>query len=291
MFRWEAEVATSQIGVLNARAALNRSWETLNRLLHRQQGTRIPLAEATFAEPFALGREEFDRLVSSPADYTRLSNLFIRQALELAPEIEQLDRQIVAKRREVTSQQRAFWLPEVSVGANLSSNLNQSGIGAGPGAGQDLEDWNVALQATLPLFTSGLRSANLNRARYELGQLSALRTGISEQVEEDIRSALYTVEAAYAQIDLANAAAEATRRNLDLVSDAYAQGTVNVIQLLDAQDASLNASASAADAFYRFFIEVMSLQRAVGRFDFLLEQNQRDAIADEFRSTMSGDDQ
>ena len=291
VFRWEAEVASAQIRTLNARAALNRSWETLNRLLHRPQGTRIPLAEASFDQPFALSQEEFDSLVRSPADYARFSNILIAQALELAPEIDQLDGQIAAKRRELTSQERAFWLPDLSIGGSYSSNLDQSGLGAGPGAGQDQEDWNVSLQATLPLLTGGLRKANLSRAQYELLQLSTLRTAVAEQVEEEIRNALYTVEAAYAQIDLANAAADASRRNLDLVSDAYAQGTVNVIQLLDAQEASLDASASAAEAFYGFFVEAMALQRAIGRFDYLLPPSEREAIANEFRATMTGSQQ
>lgn len=291
VYRWEAEVAGAQIRVLNAQADLNRTWETLNRLLHRPQGTRVALAAARFNDPFVLSREEFDQLITNQADYLRFSNFFIREALNLAPELSQIDAQIVAKRRDLKSQERSFWLPDVSFGGSYSSNIDQSGAGAGPATGQDLDDWNIGLQATLPLFTSGLRKANASRARYELQQLMTQRTAVAEFVEEDTRKALYTVQAAYAQIDLANTAAEASRRNLDLVSDAYARGTVNVIQLLDAQDASLGASATAAQAFYGFFIEVMALQRAVGRFDYLLPAAEREAIANQFRSTMNGSTQ
>ena len=291
VYRWEAEVANAQIRTLSARAALNRAWETLNRLLHRPMGTRIPLADASFNEPFVLTRAEFDDLVQSPADYLRFSNFFVRDALELAPEIDQLDAQIVAKRRDVTSQRRSFWLPDFSLGGTYSSNIDQSGLGAGAFAGQGLDDWNIGLQATLPLFTGGLRKANVSRASYELQQLLTSRTAIAELVEEEIRNALHTIQASYAQIELANTAAESARRNLELVRDAYGRGTVNVIQLLDAQEASLDAAAGAAERFYGFFIDVMALQRAVGRFDFLLAASERDAIATEYRNKMAGDEQ
>ena len=69
VYRWQAEAARAQIGVMNARAALNQAWDTLNRILHRPQGTRIALREASFEEPFLMSREDIDQLVASPADY------------------------------------------------------------------------------------------------------------------------------------------------------------------------------------------------------------------------------
>ena len=111
LYRWQAEVAQAQIRVLNARAALNQSWDTLNRILHRPPGSRVALKEAGFNEPFVMTREDFDRLIRSQADYMVFSEFYISQALSQAPELEQLDAQIAAKRRELKSERRSFWLP------------------------------------------------------------------------------------------------------------------------------------------------------------------------------------
>jgi outer membrane protein TolC len=94
---------------------------------------------------------------------------------------------------------------------------------------------------------------------------------------------MHVAQAAYARIELTLAAAVASRKNFDLVADAYARGTVSVIDLLDAQDASLSANAASADSLYNFLITIMSVQRAVGQFDFLLPADERNAIADETR--------
>jgi outer membrane protein TolC len=288
VYRWQAEVARARIRVLNARATLNQSWDTLSRILHRPQGTRVALKEASFDEPFVMQRVEFDQLVSSPADYARFTRFYIDMALGQAPELEQLDARIAAKRRELSSQRRAYWLPDFSVGGLYTSNLSQSGPGAGPQAGQDLNDWSVGVQATLPLFSGGLKKANVSRASFELRQLESLRVSTEERVEEQVRNQLHAMRAAYAQIDLAATAAEASRKNFSLVSDAYARGTVTVIELLDAQDTSLTASAAEAESLYNFLIITMSVQRAVGGYDYLLTPAARDALAAKFRLTLTG---
>lgn len=286
VYRWQAEVARAQIRVLNQRAALNQARDTLSRILHLPQGELIALQEASFDEPFVMVREEFDQLVTSPADYAVFSRFYIERALSQAPELAQLDAQITAKRRDLKSQRRAYWLPDFSLGGQATSNLNQSGVGAGPG--EDLNDWNFGVQATLPLFSGGLKKANVSRASFELRQLESLRASTAERVEESVRSQLHAAEAAYAQIDLSATAAEASRRNFELVSDAYARGTVTIIELLDAQDTSLAASAAAAESLYSFLITIMSLQRSVGGYDFLLTAAERSELAAEFRRRLAG---
>lgn len=288
VYRWQAEVARAQISVLNARSAMDQSWETLNRILHTPQGARLALREASFDEPFIMKQEEFDQLVRSPADYARFSRFYIDRALRQAPELEQLTGQIKAKRRELLSDRRSYWLPDFSIGGRYTSNLNQSGLGAGPQAGQDLNDWSVGIQATLPLFSGGLKRANVSRANFELLQLESLRNSTEERIEEEIRNQLHAAQAAYTQIDLSAIAADASRKNFDLVSDAYARGTVTVIELLDAQDTSLAASAAAAESLYNFLITIMSVQRAVGGYDYLLSPQDRANLAAEFRRTLTG---
>ncbi len=287
VYRWQAEEARAQILVIDARSKLAQSWETLNRLLHRDQGTRVALGEATLDEPFIMSRAAFDQLVRSPADFAKFSNFYIGRALSQAPELEQVNAQIAAKEREFTSTKRAYWLPDFTIGGRYSENLRQSGIGTGPAAGEGLDDWSVGVQATLPIFTGGLKKANVSRADYELRQLKSQRVSTEERVEEEVRNQLHAISAAYAQIDLSVSAAESSRKNFDLVSDAYARGTVNVIELLDAQDTSLEASAAAEASLYNFLITVMSLQRAVGVYDYLLPPEERSVLAAQFRAVLA----
>ena len=283
VYRWQAEVARAQILVLDSRAAVDQSWDALNRLLHRPQGGPIALRPANLHDPFVFTQQEFDSLITNRAGYERFTRYLVDRGLRQAPELRQLDSQIAAKEREQVSQRRAYWLPEFSFQGTYGNNLGQSGSGAGTIAGQNLSDWNVGIQATLPLFSSGLRKANLSRANLEVMQLQAIRSSFAEQIEQEIRLQMHLGQADYARIALTREAADASRKNFDLVSDAYARGTVSYIELLDAQDTSLAASAASSDSLYNFLITIMAVQRAVGGFDFLLPPDEQEAIADETR--------
>ena len=83
-----------------------------------------------------------------------------------------------------------------------------------------------------------------------------------------MRSGLHRVGASYAGIQLAADAAEASARNLDLVTDSYSQGTMTIIQLLDAQNAAVLSQEAAANAIYTFLIDMLEVERALGRFYF-----------------------
>ena len=291
IYRWDAEVARAQIRLFDAQAVVTKSWTTLARILNRPLSDRFALADATFNEPFAITRREIDSLVKRPADYERFSMFMIRRGLNQAPEIAQIDARLAAKQRELKSEQRSFWLPEFSIGGRYTSNFSQSGTGAGQFAGEGLDDWSVGIQATLPLFSGGLRKANVSRASFEVRQLQTLRSATAERVEAEIRDRLSDAQAAYARIDLSVAADEASSKNFALVSDAYARGTVSIIELLDAQDASLSANGSVIDSHHQFLITIMAMQRSVGGFDFMLPPDERTAFIQELRTHLKGGQQ
>jgi len=291
IYRWDAEVARAQIRLFDTQAAVTNAWTTLARILHRPLGDRFVLREATFDGPFVITRREIDSLVSSPADFKRFSTFMILRGLNQAPEIAQVDARLAAKQRELKSEQRSYWLPEFSIGGQYTSNFSQSGAGAGEFAGEGLDDWSVGVQASLPLFSGGLRKANVSRASFELRQLEAFRSATAERVEAEIRDRLSDAQAGHARIDLSVAAADASRKNFALVSDAYARGTVSIIDLLDAQDASLTANGTLIDSRHQFLITIMALQRSVGGFDFMLPTDERLAFANELRAYLKGGQQ
>ena len=195
--------------------------------------------------------------------------------IDRSPELMQMDEQIAAKEREILNLKRDYWAPDLALSGSSSSNLGQTPSG---GLGDELNDWNVMISASIPIFSGGSRRADQSRAGFELEQLQISRSSISEKVEQRIRSALHLTGATYNNIDLSRTAADAAAANLELITDSYSKGLVSIIELLDAQNASLQASESAANAIIEFLINVVDLQRAAGQFDFLL---QPDALAQE----------
>ena len=273
LYRWQTRMADARSQVLSARAGLSQARNELNRYLNRPLDEAFQLTEPQVDEPFSLGEAEFNALIDNPAKFELLTAYFVDRGLERAPELQRLGALRAAKARELIAQQRSLWLPDFSLRGQYSENLGQSGIGAGPQEYAD--DWNLMMVASIPLYSGGQRRSAIARARRELDELD-LRIGATrEKVEQGIRANLHAINASYPSIALSREAAVASSKNLELVTDAYAKGVVSILDLLDAQNAALQANEAADNAVYNFLIDVMAAQRASSGFDMLLSGEQQ----------------
>jgi outer membrane protein TolC len=201
----------------------------------------------------------------------------VLEAMNNAPELRQLDASIAAAERSLLQARRSFFVPEVGAEARLDRRLHEGGAGADEPRGFDEWDWQVGVQATLPLFSGGARSAARARAQADLLELRERRRAAVLRIDQRVRSTMHRAGASLAAIDLARQAAEAARESMDLVSDAYARGVVSIIELLDAQNAAFVAELTAANALYQFMLDLMEVERAVGRFGFFVTSEDREA--------------
>ena len=277
LYRWQTRMADARSQVLSARASLDQSQVALNRILNQPQDAAFQIVEPKVDDPFAFAEAEFNALVDNPAKYRALTDYFVERGLERSPELQQLDALRAAKDRELTSRRRSVWLPDFAIQGQYSDNFGQSGVGAGPQ--ENMDDWSIMVVGTIPLFTGGQRRSAIARADHERSELDARIASLSDKIEQSIRTNMLAVNASYPAIRLSREAAVASRQNLELVTDAYAKGVVSVIDLLDAQNAALQAEESAANAVYNFLIDVMQAQRSTGAFDMLMEREEQRAEA------------
>ncbi len=283
IYRWESNLASARSALLSAEAVKRQSREALNRLLNRPVSAAFQLLPAATNTPFFMSEEEFNELVNNPRRWQRLADFTVIYGLALAPELLQFQAQIDAAERDYRGKQRALWLPDFSLQAQYSDNLGQSGLSSG-GPTDGISDWNVSLNASLPLFSGGGLRSERSRARLLVEQLDIQKQATRERIEQNIRAALHATQASYANIDLSRTSASAARKNLDLVADAYRLGTVSIVDLLDAQNQSLQADLSANNAIHDFLIDVMNLQRASSQFDFLLPTAEQSEVNQRLRN-------
>ena len=86
-----------------------------------------------------------------------------------------------------------------------------------------------------------------------------------------------------------NSAAKNAKQNLDLVRDKYAQGIINVTDLLEAQNQSLRANLNSAAAQYTFLIDLVDFQRAISWFEDEKSEDAREAFLLRVEEAVSGE--
>ncbi|MEE8523071.1 MAG: TolC family protein [Thermoanaerobaculia bacterium] len=282
-YRWESEVATARRDLVNSWTQRFQARIALNRLLHRPLEEGYQLSEVALDDPAVMpSRGRILPFIVTPRHFEAFREFSVREGLSRSPELRQLDAAIAAQERVVASARRIFWNPEIALQAELEERLDVSGAGSvdtgPPIPGVQVPDdtsWSFALRGSLPLWAGGSRRAELQSERETLARLQLDREALRERLEQLIRSNLYVVNSSYAGIRYTREASAAADDNLELVTDAYSRGAVDVLDLLDAQNAALNAELSAASALYDFFIDLLDVERSINWFTFLRTPQER----------------
>jgi outer membrane protein len=277
--RWVAQLAGDKQNLLAAEAQRRQAETELMRILHRPASQAFTTAESGLDDPLNLvASPRMQAFLDTPAKWAVFMEYAVQAALENSPEIAQAGAVVTARRRAFDSASRAYYLPDLALVSNGSKYTERSGAGSEliPGAPDD-EAWSVTLQATLPLFTSGLRGAERSQARHELRAGEADQAAAADAVEARTRAVLHRTASSWPSIELSREAAAASDENLANVTDAYARGAVSVTDLIDAQEAALSAGLSATDAKYGFLIDFMSVLRTMSDFEILFDPGAREA--------------
>jgi len=286
VYRWESELAQAKADLLGTEATLRQDQESLNRLLNRPLTEQFTLEPATLQDAnLIMNDPELSGLIENRAGFQRLSKIMIQDGLDRSPEIASLMAKIIAQKRTLKSEKRSFWLPTITLTGEYSNIYHDSRPNSLSQEGED--DWLLGVNLSLPLFEGGARSRRVKRAQLTLNQLRLQLQDTTNSIEQTIRGRLHTAHASKLSIDLNRTAAKASRKNFDLVLDAYTKGTTGVVDLVDAQKSALTAELTAANAAYQFLIDLMNLQRATGAFDFFLDGAQRSAAVQAIKNNLS----
>ncbi len=282
IYRWQGEVANARRDLISAEAQLRVATLELKRILNRPLDRPVAQQPVTLGDPALLAQDStvlawFDQ----PARFSMLTEFMVVEARRVSPELQQAGAAIAAQERQRTAAGRAFWLPTFSLQGGVSDIFDRGGAGSGvpslPSSFPVAPDltWQFRVQASLPLFTGFGRTSTRAQTGLDLERLGVQRNGIQLAVDQRVRAAMETAASSYAAIALTRDAAEAAGRNYDLVSESYASGAASITTLLDAQDAALNASESAANAVHAFLLDLMRVERAMGTFGALQPPEQR----------------
>ena len=274
VYRWDSQIAGSRRNVLTAQSITLDAISAMNNILNRPLREMFVAQEADYAEPMSiLPDRRLLNYMDNPMELGILRDFLVAEGLDASPELQQIDAAIAAQERSVTLAQRDFWVPTVTLFGDVTETFSKGGEGSdSPSLGainlpsKDDTDWAAGVQASLPLYAGGGRSATLKRSREELAQLNYERDNTANAIEGRILSAVHLLRASYPGIRLSMDAADAARRNLNLVTDSYVRGIKSIIDLIDAQNQALVANQQAANAVYDFLIDIMAVQRSVGSF-------------------------
>jgi outer membrane protein TolC len=222
------------------------------------------------------------KYLEDPFSFKIFREFMAKEAILNSPEIRSIDSQISGREELLKGERRQLGIPDIAVIGGFTHVPYAGGAGAEAPPdvtgfpGRQTFTWNVGAAASLTLFDGTSNYARIRRTFREIDRLATDRAIIAQRLEQDVRAALHQAGFSYANINLTRDAAEASARNLELVTDLYQRGAADIIQLVDAQNQALGAALAAANALYDFLIDALRVQRASGSFSLEGSQEVRD---------------
>ncbi|MCP3960491.1 MAG: TolC family protein [bacterium] len=293
VYRWESEVASARRDLVEAGADTYRARLALQQLMHQRQEEGFQTEDLVLDElmnmgDFGAGAPADNRALfrsggqvlaytSTPLHFEIFRYFMVDEGLSRSPELAQLDAAIETQGRILKSARRSFWSPEIALQGQLDHTLSNDGEVPVLVAGFEDTSWSLALQGTLSIFSGGSKRAEVIEAEETLADLKLQREALAERLEQLIRSNLFVTNTSFSSIRLSRQAADAARKNLEVVTDSYSQGVVDILDLLDAQNAALSAELDAASSLYQFFIDLIDVERSVNWFE--VERTPQEQVA------------
>jgi outer membrane protein TolC len=271
VIRWEIEMADSRARLIQAVATRKQTELAFNRVLNRPLEAPFQTPPGQSSRGIAYAEDpRFGEFIQNPRSFDLFRDFMSQEGIANSPEIKAIANDISAQQEILMAERRTLGIPDVAVVGGFRHIPHVSGAGAQPppnlGATRDTFSWSVGVTGALTLFNGAQNYAQIRQAGLQVDQLETERAALAQQIDERVRGSLQQVIASSANIELSRAAANAANRNLEMVTDAYQRGTVDIVRLIDAQNQAVTNDLAAANATYDYLIDVLRTERAVGVF-------------------------
>ncbi|WP_306591502.1 TolC family protein [Geothrix sp. 21YS21S-4] len=240
--RSQVQLQTERQRLIQAQTQRLTALAGLGRLLDLAPGTVIDLADSLAAPALpGAGLQE-----AYQAGLAQRPELAVLDARERA----------AANLRQAAQSQR---LPTLTASGVIGSTTLQS------------QPWTHTYQVTLgvrvPLFTGGLISSQIARAKSEEARVQESRRDIRAQVGLEVQVAQAELEAGSHEVEVADLAVNLATEALSQARHRFEAGVSNNIEVINAQDELARANDNQISALYRLNQSRADLARATGQLE------------------------
>ena len=271
VYRWESEVAADKQVVVEAQTSVIAAKLQLNTFLANSLEDEYDIEDVTIDDETyqKFSDDRIAKVVRTPKDLELVTEFLVREAVNANPNKMFLLENIKAAEREWLQNKRLLYVPQLAFQAQTTQVLDRGGKGSEevPGGNQFFDNsWQLGLTLSYPLFQGNARRIDIQRSTIQLEQLDHSRQLLDQNLELSVRTSVLQLLNSYTNIAFSKTASDNARRNFELVQENYKQGEVIITQLIEAQQAALQARLSYALSIYEYVQAQLQLEFSIGFF-------------------------
>ncbi len=284
VLRFRSQKAQNTQAMVEAANQLEQGYIALNQLLNNPidyeiEVENVELDKGIFKE---YNYDIMLQILDDPKQREPFIKFLTQEAKQNAPELKSLTYNLKATNRNIKLNSSGRFLPTIALQGQYNRNFSRRGAGSTYPTGFPIPpqgNYNAALSVSIPIFNQNKNNIDRQTAIIQKEQLEINKRNTSLSIEANIRNGVLSLINQVSNIELSKISEKTAAESLELTQTAYANGSVNIVQLIDAQNNYLNAQLAKVNATYNYLINSLQLERYLGHY-FLLKT---DAENNQFR--------
>lgn len=285
LLRLESQIAQQTQVLVESVNQLDQAYLQMNQLLNNPTNTKIDVEDIELNEGIfsAFNYDEFFQLLNSLSTREALIDFFIEEAKRNAPELKSLVYNMEANNRTIKLNREGRFLPTIGMQGQYTSVFDRDGEGS-TAQGIALPDnfYNVGVNVSIPIFNQNRTRINKQNALIRKDQLDMSMKNSTLAIEVNIRRAVLNLTNQISNIETSKLSEHAAEEALKMIQSSYANGAVNIVQLIDAQNNLLTARLAKANAIYNYLIGAVQIERSISYYFILHSEEENRAFMQRF---------
>ena len=279
--RWVSELNMNKMMFNDAYTSYRSNMFEINQLLNKDINNTINLTDSSsIDEAIFVDQDLLKNIFENPILTDRYASFVIQEMLNNSPEIQQLESMSEMIERKGRLYKKQWFMPEVAAFGGADQAFIRNGtiqpVGMPVPPPPDDMTFNYGVSLKIPLFQGGKSSTEAKKTLIELDKINYQKEELYNKLETGIRANIQKLRTSSLELELSKNAAEAAKANFKMIQDAYFQGAVDLIKLIDAQNVMIRTKHMANISYYQYVLDYILVERYQGKFTFLSTNEEKE---------------
>ncbi len=288
VLRLKSQQAQNTQSLIDAGNDLRQAFNAINQLMNQPISTKIDVLDAEISSGVFKNYkyQELFNLLDDPKLQESLVAFLVEEAKKNAPELKSLDHNYDAIQRTYKLSDKGRFVPSIALQGQYNLEMSRSGLGSSFPSGFPIPpdgNYNVGLNVSIPIFNQNTNNINRQISQIQSDQLTIQKENLNLNIEKNVNDIVLDMVGRIANIEISKVALESAEESLELTQNAYQEGAVPVIQLIDAQTNFLQAQLAQATANYNYLLTSIQLERIIGYFFLSHSEQENNALMNRAR--------